>query len=46
VRISAWREGCSSRLDFYNLVANLVAQLERERAFQDVPRLVVFVMRM
>ena len=42
MRNPAWREGCSSLLDFYDLVA----QLERERAFQDIPRLIVLMMRM
>jgi hypothetical protein len=36
------RERRSSRRDFYDLVT----QLERERAFQDIPRLVVLVMHM
>ena len=36
------RERHPSRLHFYDLVA----QLERERAFQDIPRLIVFVMHM
>src|SRR5262245_7287959 len=42
VRNYTWRTCRSSRLDLYDLVA----QLERERAFQDIPRLVVFVMHM
>ena len=42
VRQPVGRERRSSRRDFYDLVT----QLERERAFQDIPRLVVLVMHM